>query len=142
MLRLATLVLMAANIAAASVTVTPFCKNSARVQIRPPSDNDTRAAQADLRATLDAKGLKELPGALIDACTPGEPVLLPKSADATPVTNGNIRISATADGLAVTAVGTGKTLFTAKTVFSATRHLVPAGFKAIDFSMTAVSANR
>ena len=41
-------------VASAAVTVTPFCKNSVRVQIMPPSDNDTRAAQADLRATLDA----------------------------------------------------------------------------------------
>lgn len=61
-----------------------------------------------------------------------------QAAGAAPVTNGNIKVAASADGtLTVTAVDTGKTLFTAKTTFSATSHLVPAGFKAIDFSMTA-----
>ena len=99
---------------------------------------ETLAAQADLQATLDAKGLKELPGALVDTCNPGAPVQLASRADAEPVTNGNIKVASSADGvLTVTAVDTGKTLFTTKTTFSATSHLVPAGFKAIDFSMTA-----
>ena len=63
---------------------------------------------------------------------------LAEHADAAPVTNGNIKVASSADGaLTVTAVDTGKTLFTTKTTFSATSHLVPAGFKAIDFSMTA-----
>ena len=114
---------------------------SRRSLIRPPpcfALQDTLAAQADLQATLDAKGLKELPGALIDTCKPGAPVQLAERADAAPVTNGNIKVASSADGaLTVTAVDTGKTLFTTKTTFSATSHLVPAGFKAIDFSMTA-----
>ena len=63
---------------------------------------------------------------------------LAEHADAAPVTNGNIKVASSAGGaLTVTAVDTGKTLFTTKTTFSATSHLVPAGFKAIDFSMTA-----
>lgn len=105
---------------------------------RSPDPTPPALARRDM---LKAKGLKELPGALLpsaDTCKPGEPVLMSEHAsDAAPVTNGNIKVTATADGLTVTAVDTGKTLFTAKTTFSATSHIVPAGFKAIDFSMTA-----
>lgn len=123
-------------VASAAVTVTPFCKNSVRVQVTPSeADEDYTRQAAVLASTLDAKGLKELPGALIDTCKPGEPVQL---ADAAPVTNGNIKVASSPGGvLTVTAVDTGKTLFTATTKFSPTSHLVPAGFKAIDFSMTA-----
>ena len=122
---------------AATVTVTPFCKNSVRVQITPSdvdADEDYKQQVALLATTLRDKELKELPGALIDSCGPGEPVTL---AEAAPVKNGNIQVASTADGLTVIAVDTGKTLFTAKTTFSPTSHLVPPGFKAIDFSMTA-----
>ena len=123
-------------VASAAVTVTPFCKNSVRVQVTPSeADEDYTRQAAVLASTLDAKGLKELPGALIDTCKPGEPVQL---ADAAPVTNGNIKVASSPGGvLTVTAVDTGKTLFTATAKFSPTSHLVPAGFKAIDFSMTA-----
>ena len=83
---------------AATVTVTPFCKNSVRVQITPSdadSDEDYKQQAAVLAQTLAEKELKELPGALIDTCGPGEPVAL---AEAAPVKNGNIQVASTAEG--------------------------------------------
>ena len=49
---------------AATVTVTPFCKNSVRVQITPSdadSDEDYKQQAAVLAQTLAEKELKELP---------------------------------------------------------------------------------
>lgn len=83
--------------AAQVITVTPWCANSFRVQVAPAAASPAyRGAAAALRATLDAHGLEELPGALIDECGPGAP-FTPSAAQPSAV-NGNLAVTLTAGG--------------------------------------------
>jgi hypothetical protein len=103
--------------AAAGVTVTPWCANSVRVQVtdEAPDTPGVAARRSELRQALASEGLPELPGALINKCGPGAPAML---AESSPVTNGNIKVSASAGSIVVQAKDTGKTLFTAKITFT------------------------
>jgi len=107
--------------AAASETfvLQPWCSNSFRVQVAPASPSAaTSAAQARLRATLDAHGESELPAALIDDCGPGAPVT--PAPGGAPVASGNLLAAALADGsLRFSRADSGAVLFTARATVEA-----------------------
>jgi alpha-D-xyloside xylohydrolase len=106
-------VLLAPLTHALTITLTPWCANSFRVQIEPssPSTGHT-AATAALKAKLESYGLTDLPAALISDCGPGAPVAPTPGSPA--ATNGNLAVSLTADGtLTFTNALTSATLFSA-----------------------------
>ena len=83
-----------------SVTVTPWCPNSFRVQVVPSTQSQLRtpafaAASARFTKTLEKEGLTDIPGALIDECGPGAPFTPTPSA---PATNGNLKVSVDSAG--------------------------------------------
>jgi hypothetical protein len=100
-----------------TITLTPWCANSFRIQVAPPPSSPGLAAEAArLRARLAAEQLTELPGALIDDCGPGAPIA---PAPGTPYTNGNLQATLAADGtLAFTNAATQAPLFSAAFGFS------------------------
>lgn len=122
--RLIALVAVASATATASsaqvITVTPWCANSFRVQVAPaaasvPAGYD--GAAVSLRATLDAYGLRDIPGALIDECGPGAP-FSPTAAQPR-AANGNLAVSLASDGsLAFSNAATGGVYFTATTALA------------------------
>ena len=96
-----------------AVTVTPWCDNSLRLQVKPKAVPATvQASAAALAKVLKAEGLDELPGALIrDHCGPGAAVPL---VTAQPVTSGNLKVELLASGaLALRTADSGKLLFVA-----------------------------
>jgi hypothetical protein len=84
-----------------TITVTPWCTNSFRVQVAPAAGDaglaapPYRAAAARFAAALAREGLTDIPGALIDECGPGAPV---SPVSGAPLTNGNLRATLGADG--------------------------------------------
>lgn len=80
-----------------SITITPWCVNSFRVQVGPtaPTSGHT-AATAALNAKLESYGLTDLPAALINDCGPGAPFIPTPGSPA--IANGNIAVSLSADG--------------------------------------------
>lgn len=85
-----------------SITVTPWCANSFRVQVLPSrastlSTPSYGASAARLAAALAREGLTDIPGALIDECGPGAPVS--PTAGGAPLVNGNLRATLGADGV-------------------------------------------
>jgi alpha-D-xyloside xylohydrolase len=100
--------------ASASLTLTPWCSNSWRVQVKPSTRSAEGAAEAArLSATLSSHGLADLPGALIDSCGPGAPVEPAPGAPA--AANGNLAVALLEDGstLRFTRVDTGAVLLSA-----------------------------
>lgn len=96
--------LCAATASAISVTVTPWCNNSFRIQVSPQTNP---GEEARLLEKLGA-----IPSALVDACNPGTPSTL--SPGAPLVTNGNAAIQLLANGsLQLTRADTSVPLFTA-----------------------------
>ena len=102
----------------ATTTLTPWCANSMRIRITPTATTPAvAAARASLAATLAAKKMTDLSGAMTDAtCTPGAPVV---AASGSTTTQNNLAVHTAADGtLTFTRVDTGALLFAAKASFT------------------------
>jgi hypothetical protein len=90
------LLVLVGALAQATVTLTPWCANSFRVQVQPSHALPPyKAAAARFAAALAREGLTDIPGALIDECGPGAPIV---PTVGIPVTNGNLRATLGADG--------------------------------------------
>lgn len=103
------------------ITVTPWCHNSARVQIEPSQvSSSVHAARAALSRHLKGMGKSSLPGALVETCKPGQPVVAKVGE---PVKFENIVIETKwtihgIDSIDVRRVDTGALLFTASVQFA------------------------
>jgi alpha-D-xyloside xylohydrolase len=79
-----------------TITLTPWCANSFRVQVSTTAFPAATAAGAALRATLASHGLQDLPGALLNDCGPGAAVA--PAAGGAPVRSGALGAALAADG--------------------------------------------
>lgn len=139
-----------AQVATADVFLTKWCDNSFRIRVTAAGEDApaTATVRKALAARLKAENLTDLPGALVAThCGEAAPI---KAVDGTTVKNGNLAVELSAGVLKVTAVDSGKTLFTAKTTFSKPLNSTgsgngeprdyPAGFQTIDLALMAGEA--
>jgi alpha-D-xyloside xylohydrolase len=123
-----------------TLTITPWCSNSFRVQLTPPvaSFPATAAASSTLQQVLTSHGLEELPAALIDSCGPG--AAFSPSAGGVAVTNGNLGVKLSAEGvLDFFNVATAAPYFSAQTSFASGGNYAP--YLAATVTTTAGDAN-
>ena len=117
---------VAAAAAPLGLTLTPWCANSFRVQLSPGAELATpgfAAAAARVAAALARDTLTDIPGALVDDCGPGAPIV---AAPGETYTNGNLRASVGGDGsVAFSRVDTGAPLFTASFSLAPSTDFVP-----------------
>lgn len=125
-----------------TMTVTPWCANSFRVQLAPAASSRLRtpafvAAAARVARVLDRENLTDIPGALIDECGPGAPIApLPGGP---PIINGNLKLAVEADGsLSLSNAATAAPYFRAAFAFSPSNF---SGFLATTLTTTAGDAN-
>jgi alpha-D-xyloside xylohydrolase len=106
---------------AGDTTLTPWCANSMRVRVAPASlPPAAQAAQAALEASLKAKNMTDLAGAMLDGpagCGRGTPLTTAGRGTPLTTTHGNLVASVDADTVSFKRADTGALLLSVRSTF-------------------------
>ena len=110
--------LLIAAATSGDVTLTPWCANSMRVRVTPASlPPAAQAAQAALKASLAAKNMTDLAGAMLDKCGPGTPVTAQHGDPPLVTTHGNLVATVDSGTVSFKRADTGALLLSVSSTF-------------------------